>query len=228
MLLLASPEDGEILDASETMYPSRLEVARGSRRRFDRATSTVYGVVVAHSAVVHAQGWRAELDAGGFFAVPGGGVGGVDVSATGCVVLIERYGYRGLVQAGRIEEKGRLAYIDGCSDTVLCAPARLGDPVLNHLHFPVGVVQSVHSHPSIRLGVVVRGAGSAFGPAGGGWERPLAVGSVFLLHAHEMHAFRTTDSSLDVVAFHPDSDSGPTDGEHPMLNRTYLADRRRG
>jgi hypothetical protein len=29
-------------------------------------------------------------------------------------------------------------------------------------------------------------------------------------------------SSLDVIAFHPDSDWGPTDGTHPMLNRTYL------
>jgi hypothetical protein len=226
MLLLASPGDGEILDARGTMYPSHLEVARGSSRRLDRATSTVYGVVVAASAVVSAHGFKAELDAGGFFALPG--AGGVEVSKDGCAVLIERHGYRGLIQAGRIEDKGRLAYIDGCSDTVLCSPARLGDPVLNHLHFPVGVVQSVHSHPSIRLGVVVRGAGSAFGPTGGGWERPLEVGSVFLLHAHELHAFRTTDSSLDVIAFHPDSDSGPTDGEHPMLNRTYLADRRKG
>jgi hypothetical protein len=223
MLLLASPGDGEILDATETMYPSRLEVARGSGRRFDRATSTVYGVVLAHSAVVSAPGFKAELEAGGFFAVPG--AGGVEASSAACVVLMERYGYRGVVQAGRIEEKGRLAYIDGCSDTVLCSPARLGDPVLNHLHFPVGIVQSVHSHPSIRLGVVVRGAGTAFGPAGGGWERPLAVGSVFLLHAHELHAFKTSESSLDVVAFHPDSASGPTDGEHPMLNRTYLARR---
>ena len=27
---------------------------------------------------------------------------------------------------------------------------------------------------------------------------------------------------MDVVAFHPDSDWGPTDAAHPMLNRTYV------
>jgi hypothetical protein len=27
---------------------------------------------------------------------------------------------------------------------------------------------------------------------------------------------------MDVIAFHPDSDWGPTDGIHPMLNRTFI------
>jgi hypothetical protein len=100
--------------------------------------------------------------------------------------------------------------------------------VLNHLHFPAVVTQSVHCHPSIRLGVVARGRGVAFGPRGpeGGWERTLAPGAVFLLSAQALHAFRTGPAeSLDVIAFHPDSDWGPTDGDHPMRNRTYLASR---
>jgi AraC-like ligand binding domain len=83
----------------------------------------------------------------------------------------------------------------------------------------------VHSHPSIRLGVVARGEGRAFGPmlGGGTWEQPLRPGAMFLLHPHEMHAFRTSESgqSMDVIAYHPDSDWGPTDAIHPMLNRTY-------
>jgi hypothetical protein len=47
---------------------------------------------------------------------------------------------------------------------------------------------------------------------------------MFMLPAHEMHAFSTAehDSTLDIIAFHPDSDWGTTDGVHPMLNRTYL------
>jgi hypothetical protein len=126
---------------------------------------------------------------------------------------------------GSIEAEGRLAYIDGCSDTILVSPARLGDAVLNFLHFPPGIEQSVHSHPSIRLGVVARGGGQAYGPGPGGeeWCLPLAPGSVFLLAPHEMHAFRTTPArhAMDVIAYHPDSDWGPTDGVHPMLNRTY-------
>jgi hypothetical protein len=96
---------------------------------------------------------------------------------------------------------------------------------LNLLHVPAGVRQSVHSHPSIRLGVVARGEGIAFGPRpGGDLHVALQPGSMFMLPAHEMHAFSTVESqrSLDVIAFHPDSDWGPTDGTHPMLNRTYL------
>ena len=27
---------------------------------------------------------------------------------------------------------------------------------------------------------------------------------------------------MDVIAFHPDSDFGPTDIEHPMINRTIV------
>jgi len=27
---------------------------------------------------------------------------------------------------------------------------------------------------------------------------------------------------MDIIAYHPDSDFGPTDIDHPMLNRTYI------
>ena len=221
MLLVRNPGDGEVLDATRTMYPSRLEVVRGGQRGFERETSTVYGFVQEGTAHLAAAGLGADLEAGGFFVVPGKGA----VSTSGVVVVMERYGFRGLLQAGvcEIGSPGRLAYIDGCSDTILGSPPRLGDPVLNHLHFPRGVVQSLHSHPSIRLGVVASGSGKAFGPESGGWEQPLSTGAVFLLGAHEVHAFKTEGTSLDVVAFHPDSDWGPTDDAHPMRSRTYLA-----
>ncbi|MGO8997832.1 MAG: cupin domain-containing protein [Polyangiaceae bacterium] len=219
MKVLKAAEDGEVLDASDTMYPSRLEAVRGSRRSFERETSTVYGYVVSGNGRLHAAGFSAELGPGAFFTVPGHG----SIEAEGFVVLIERFGFRAMLLAGRTEATGRLAYIDGCSDSVLSSPPRLGDPVLNHLHFPPGIVQSVHSHPSVRLGVVAHGTGVAYGPAQGGWEHQLVKGALFLLDAHEFHAFKTAGSSMDVIAYHPDSDSGPTDGEHPMLNRTYLA-----
>ena len=92
--------------------------------------------------------------------------------------------------------------------------------LLNLLHFPPNTDQTRHAHPSIRLGVVSRGRGTAHGPT---WEQPLMRGDVFLLDAHEVHAFRTEpQSGMDVIAFHPDSDWGPTDQAHPMKNRTYL------
>jgi hypothetical protein len=218
MKVIASPSDGALIDARETMYPSSLEVARDSQRRLERATSTVYGYLVTGRTTVVATGIHADVSEGGFFALPGE----ASVEVAGLAVLIERFGFRGMLQVGAIEERGRLSYIDGCSDTILAMPPRAGDPVLNHLHFPSGITQSLHSHPSVRLGVVARGSGVAHGTHGGGWEHPLAVGTCFLLDAHEMHAFKTGAEAMDVIAFHPDSDWGPTDAAHPMRSRTYL------
>lgn len=227
MDLIRDPKNGDCLDATGTMYPSRLEVVE-AERRFSTPTSTFYGYVLAGRARVRSASLEVQMEAGAFFCAPGD----VDIQAAGKVVIIERFGFRALPLFGHTEKVGRLAYIDGCSDTILCAPPRQGDPVFNHLHFPRGVLQSVHTHPSIRLGIVARGEGTAYGPrpapaAGQSreWQEELAEGCVFLLHAHEAHAFRTTESGrpMDVIAFHPDSDWGPTDGGHPMLNRTYLA-----
>jgi hypothetical protein len=221
MQVIANPTRDSLIDASATMYPSRMSALRGNSEEFGNPTSSYYGFVVEGSARITTHTLELSGKAGTFFSAPGP----IQIAADGLTVVIERFGYRCFPLLGTIEEQGRLAYIDGCSDTVLVAPARLGDPVFNLLHFPVGVRQSVHSHPSIRLGVVARGKGFAFGPGpGGDWRIALEPGSMFLLPAHEMHAFSTAESgsSLDVIAFHPDSDWGPTDGTHPMLNRTYL------
>lgn len=231
MQLLLEPRDGDVIDATSTMYPSRLVVVRG-RRELGPSTSTFFGYVVGGSGRMKAGGFELSLAPGTFFCAPGP----VQVEIDGMAVAIERLGYRGLPTAGVIEDTGRLTYIDGCSDTILVSPPRQGDPVFNFLHFPPGIQQTVHSHPSIRLGVVARGEGHAFGPAradgrsGAQWQQPLRPGAVFLLHPHELHAFRTTgdggehdgnEHGMDVIAYHPDSDWGPTDGVHPMLNRTY-------
>ncbi len=218
MKLIRDPEAGATLDATTTMYPSRLEVVVGAKR-FESSTSTHYGFVVEGRARVGGAGLNLEASAGAFFCIPGG----LELDATGRVVVIERLGFLAMAAAGRIESAGRLSYIDGCTDSVLVMPPRLGDPVLNHLHFPAGITQSVHSHPSIRLGVVSSGRGVAYGPgAGTAWEEPLESACVFLLESHEFHAFRTAADVMNVIAYHPDSDWGPTDGVHPMLNRTYV------
>ncbi len=202
------------IDASQSMYPSRLHLLE-SARTFDDIATTVYGVVVTGRATVRTAGIVAQLEAGSFFALPGP----CEVDARESVMIVERIGHRAIPCIGRIENRGRLVYIDGCSDTILCAPARLGDPVLNHLHFPARTEQSIHVHPTRRLGVVVRGRGTAFGV---GWTETLEPGVAFSIEEHERHAFRTQGESMDVVAFHPDSDWGPTDAAHPMLNRTYV------
>lgn len=214
--------DGERLDATMTMYPCRAEAVSRSKRRFEAATSTFFVFGVDGAMAIASEGFDVRGGPGTFGAAPGP----FELEAEGTCFVIERLGFRGLPTAGRIEARGRLAYIDGCSDTVLVAPPRLGDPVLNHLHFPAGTKQTLHRHPSVRLGVVARGSGLAFGSGPeGAWELPLETGSLFLLHAHEAHAFATSREAMDVIAFHPDSDWGPTDGAHPMLNRTYLTGR---
>jgi hypothetical protein len=139
------------------------------------------------------------------------------------------------LMGGPIEDKGRLKYIDGCTDSLLIPPIKLGDPCLNHLHFPKGIDQTPHTHPSHRIGIVAKGEGECITPFG---NLPLTEGMIFVIKEHDgvtqevgldgnmyptgTHSFKTTNNSMDVIAFHPDSDFGPTDINHPMINRTIV------
>lgn len=136
------------------------------------------------------------------------------------VVVSQRVGFTGMRGfGGPIEPKGRLKYIDGCSDSILMLPPLLGDPVLNHLHFPGGIEQTAHTHPSTRSGAVARGVGWCETPLG---QSKLVPGLVFHIPTNGEHRFLTSASEMDVIAYHPDSDWGPTDQEHPMVNRTWV------
>lgn len=155
------------------------------------------------------------LDAGWYACVPGPAE-----LAGGAGLAITRHGWRGLFQlGGPLEDRGRLRYIDGCTDTLLVAPPRLGDACLNHLHIPAGTAQTQHTHPSLRAGLIVRGTGRCITPDG---EHRLEPGRAFVIPAGCRHSFFTDDVALDVLAYHPDSDFGPTDAVHPMVNRTVL------
>jgi quercetin dioxygenase-like cupin family protein len=125
--------------------------------------------------------------------------------------VIEIRGYRGLRQiGGPIEPMGRLRYIDGCTDTLLVCPPRLGEPCLNHLHIPPGTDQSAHTHPSVRIGVIARGHGVCRTADGDYRLRP---GLGWIIPTGLRHAFATAGEALDVLAWHPDSDFGPTDDD---------------
>ena len=145
---------------------------------------------------------------------------------------------------GPIDSKGKYKYIDGCSDSLLISPVKLGDPCLNALYFPKNINQTEHTHPSMRVGMVTHGSGWCITP----WEEiPLYTGQIFLIHEGTeetfgtdkgavgelveyngikaikgAHSFRTEDEGMCVIAYHPDSDFGPTDDEHPMINRTIV------
>ena len=128
--------------------------------------------------------------------------------------------YRGFFHiGGPIEKTGRLKYIDGCTDSLLIPPPKKGDPCLNHLHFPGRVNQTMHTHPTVRIGIVARGRGICRTPTG---PVNLEPGLMWVLHAHGQHGFTTGEEPMDVIVWHPDSDHGPSDEEHPMLNRTIV------
>lgn len=159
------------------------------------------------------------FDAGMFASVPGSFV--IDGAANGgSGLVITHQGYRGVFQlGGPIEQHGRLRYIDGCTDSLLLGPPVLGDPCLNHLHIPAGTSQTTHFHPSVRVGIIIAGEGTCITPSG---DHPLRAGLAFMIPKGLTHSFCTRGSSLDVVVYHPDSDTGPTDEDHPMRNRTLL------
>lgn len=121
---------------------------------------------------------------------------------------------------GPIELSGRLKYIDGCTDSLLLPPAKLGDPCFNALYFPPNINQTQHTHPSLRVGLVVSGSGECITP-----EKtiPLEPDTAFVIETDGVHYFRTfADCGMVVVAYHPDSDFGPKDENHPMVNRTIV------
>ena len=120
---------------------------------------------------------------------------------------------------GPIEKFGRLRYIDGCTDSLLIAPWLKGLPCLNHLHFPRRIDQTEHTHPSFRLGIIVAGAGKCRTPDG---VFDLTPGGFWCIPEGGVHAFMTDDSTMDVIAYHPDSDFGPEHENHPMVNRTLV------
>ena len=121
--------------------------------------------------------------------------------------------------SGPVEASGRLRYIDGCTDTLLISPTLKGEACLNHLHFPCDIDQTMHTHPSYRLGYVLRGSGICHLEK---HSHQLNAGSCFFIDAELKHAFETTSSSMDIIAFHPDSDFGPMHDDHPMINRTII------
>ena len=202
------------LDLRNTMYPCLSEKATNATIQ-TIAYSTCYGYVLEGTASLP-NDWIAAN--GQYFSYSTNIV--EDIIVCGTTVVITRLGYIGQRNlGGPLEMSGRLSYIDGCSDSLLVYPSRLGDPSLNLLYFPPGIDQTFHIHPSIRLGIVAKGRGKA---CLANSELDLESGDIFCVEEREYHRFRTQDESMTIVAFHPDGDWGPTDENHTMLNRTYI------
>lgn len=193
-----------------------------------------FGFVISGTAtLIYNNGQKYVLTPGQYFSAPSRDVALWEI--TGFSFLVAVPGYRPMfTMGGPIERVGRLKYIDGCTDSLLVPPVKKGDPCFNHLHFPPGINQTMHTHPSVRIGAVVKGKGECVTPFG---NEPLITGNLFVItpetslkslgtdnqyHLDGSHCFRTFEETMDVIAFHPDSDFGPEDENHPMINRTIV------
>lgn len=207
------------LDFRDSMYPSVLIKFKGDFESDQSLTySTIFGVC-SGSGSISINGKSFPLYADQFFSVPVKDQV-LKIKADSWVALMVRLGFQGqTIFGGMLERTGRLSYIDGCSDSTIIFPPRYGDASLNLLYFPTGTDQSFHTHPSLRLGCVVSGHGIAETRQG---QQALKTGDAFVIEENEMHRFRTESSEMRVVAYHPESDFGPTDRNHAMINRTYL------
>jgi hypothetical protein len=149
--------------------------------------------------------------------LPGKGTVGGDSSSG---IVITHLNYQGMFNlGGPIESKGRFAYIDGGTSSLLIPPIMLGDPCLNAMYFPPQTHQTSHTHPSDRIGMVVSGMGELETPQ----TRIIVKSStIFQIPANQLHQFRTGEHQLTLVVFHPDSDTGCTHQNHPMLQQTVV------
>lgn len=208
-------------DNLHTMYPTTMKSFVGTKSvSLRNQVSTFYGFVYEGTYQLrYNDKITTTLVANSFFSCPGNCT--LEPAGENCkAFVIERHGYRGLFQVGVVEEPdGRLCYIDNASTTILIPPPRLGDPVLNYLAFPPNVIQTTHIHPTIRLGLAFAGEGECV--LGDGKKIPLTPGTLFCLPERMVHSFNSFAEGLKIIAFHPDSDVGPTDSSHPMLSRTY-------
>jgi mannose-6-phosphate isomerase-like protein (cupin superfamily) len=213
--LAVPPCTGLLHDFSQGDLPTL--VSGWSRETLPLSNSgTHFGFVGSGSARLSFENRSYQLDEGMYFAVPRT----AEVAGDGFGFVATRLDYRGFFHlGGPIEEQGRLRYIDGCTDSLLIPPVMKGDPCLNLLSVPKHTDQTSHTHPSLRVGMIVRGRGlcrTELGPV------ELSPGLIFHLPADFVHSFHTREESLLIVAWHPDSEFGPTHEEHPMLNRTLI------
>lgn len=230
-------ESGCIYDYTDNRFPTKL-YSYNDYYHFEGTcwyknmpcASTYFGYVFEGDTVIMTKDEVYTLKSGMYFSLNkrfsvAGGRG----------IVIEKIGEKGMnLFGGAIEEQGRLNYIDGCTDSLLIPPVIKGDACLNHLHFPEKINQTMHTHPSMRVGMVARGNGNCITPFG---DIELYTGQVFIIHEETgekskgldnkmhlegSHCFQTFDKTMDVIAYHPDSDFGAEHEEHPMINRTIV------
>lgn len=208
---------------TQDRWPLRItKLAAGESRAFDTTAGTYY--IMLQTASYYSDTVRFESVNGAFavnshFTIKAG---------TGTAAVIEYPGLHLLESRYYVQDKlemGNLSYIDGGTNTTAVNPGRLGDPVVNYVHFPAGMYQTLHTHPSHRVGMVLKGMGQVELDDS---KFPLKQGDVFFLGRNVLHNFTCPYENEDVVlfVFAPDSGTGPTDEVNPLKIRTYIGQQR--
>lgn len=222
------PQPGLFLDLSQNRFPTRMYLWDKNRLNTTSAflylnphtNAAYYGFAISGCTLFRFAETSIGLKSGAYFAVHGFSLNaGEGFRGQGIVVEIQNNACLEMV-GGPIEGKGRIPYTNGCTDTVLISPPKKGDACLNLLHIPPGVKRAAeHTHPSLRVGYIVRGGCICHTENG---DLLLKSGMCFYILENTKHAFETTESEMLAVAWHPDSDFGPTRDDRPMLNRTII------
>ena len=124
----------------------------------------------------------------------------------------------------KILDQGNLSYMDGGTNTTAINPGRLGDPVVNYVHFPAGMYQTLHTHPSHRVGMVLKGNGRV--ELDHDEYFLIREGDAFFMRRNTLHNFICDDEDVVLYVFAPDSGTGPTDEVNPLKIRTYVGQQR--
>jgi len=203
-------------------WPIRLiKLQKNESRAFDSITGTYY--ILLQNASYYSDSCKFENVNAAFcvnnhFTIKCG---------LGNAVVIEYKGLHLLESRYYVQEElgmGNLSYIDGGTNTTAVNPGRLGDPVINYVHFPAGMQQTLHTHPSHRVGLILKGSGLVELDHE---DFHLERGDVFFMQRNVLHNF-TCPFNEDVVlfVFAPDSGTGPTDEINPLKVRTYVGQQR--
>lgn len=181
----------------------------------------VFGYVADGTIQVSDNGLVSEITQGRWFSTRKGATINF-VSEKYRISVWQKADYYGSNANGLVEDYGRLNYIDGCKDSILFSPISKGEPCLNALYMPEKVHQTMHTHPSTRTGFIIVGGARAITE---NKDINLETGMIFYLPTDLKHKFRSDlgeNVMMKLVAYHPDSDFGPTHEEHPMINRTIV------
>ena len=207
---------------TDDRWPLRLtKLEAGESRAFDSTKGTYYVMLQNasyYSNNVKLEDVNAALAINTHFTVKCG---------QGTAVVIEYMGLRLSESRYYVQDKlgmGNLSYMDGGTNTTAVNPGRLGDPVVNYVHFPAGMKQTLHTHPSHRVGMILKGQGLVELDDS---EFPLEAGNVFFMQRNVLHNFMCPyNEDVVLFVFAPDSGTGPTDEVNPLKIRTYVGQQR--